>query len=474
LRQQEKELAKALGRDTQSFSAQATEDTFVPPFTSQHDAAARPPSPGSSRPFSLSLSSLPSSFTTLLLSIVDSPAYANLTSNYLNTVFNPATPDDPGVKYWSVAGRMSSESVSVWHPFWLPKMVLDGVEETEREKLKKLWENASVGQEWGDHNIPLWANEREWGNDGLVTVQSAKWGEFLGIMEGCDRKFFLMSSIGLFIIIQCCIDWEMRGARGIEFGVDLPAIPVIGLGSVLPTSSAKSLNNTPPTDEGDGWGFGDWRRFVVAWMKSKSDAAATQDRDMTETQSQSQHRDQELSPLSSSPSQPQHGTSSVKYTRERLADDEAVRSRTDTLSAVFDWLIERVPAPKRILGAGSTGREGGVNEVKHRNSPCEGKAGLNVKEADEVVKNSESLEKQVITNTGWDEKESSTLAVTYTVSHGLGSSASTSSTSTRTSEIKHRTDSGRTKLKKPNELGSKDDLERFYVALTRKMYDEGL
>ena len=167
----------------------AQEEKFVPPFTSQHDAAARPPTPGASISFSLSLSSLPSSFTTLLLSIVDSPAYANLTSNYLNTVFNPKTPDDPDVKYWSVAGRMS-ESVSVWHPFWLPKMVLDGVEETEREKLKKLWENASVGQNWGDHNIPLWANEREWGNDGLVTVQSAKWGEFLGIMEGCDRKFF--------------------------------------------------------------------------------------------------------------------------------------------------------------------------------------------------------------------------------------------------------------------------------------------
>jgi triacylglycerol lipase len=201
LRQQEKELAETLGRDMPGFSAQATEETFVPPFTSQHDAAARPPSPGASLPFSLSLSSLPSSFTTLLLSIVDSPAYANLTSNYLNTVFNPKTPDDPDVKYWSVAGRMS-QSVSVWHPFWLPKMVLDGVEETEREKLKKLWENSSVGQNWGDHNIPLWANEREWGNDGLVTVQSAKWGEFLGIMEGCDRKFFLMSSIeGLSFLI---------------------------------------------------------------------------------------------------------------------------------------------------------------------------------------------------------------------------------------------------------------------------------
>ena len=163
-----------------SFPAQIAQETLVPSFTAEN----------SSSPFSLSLSSLPSSLTTLLLSVVDSPAYANLTSNYLNTVFNPNTLDDPGVKYWSVAGRMSAESVSVWHPFWLPKMVLDGVEETEREKLKKLWETSSGSLNWGDHNIPLWANEREWGNDGLVTVQSAKWGEFLGIMEGCDRKSF--------------------------------------------------------------------------------------------------------------------------------------------------------------------------------------------------------------------------------------------------------------------------------------------
>ena len=191
----------------QSFPAQVTEDAFMSSFTSPHDAAARPPPATTSKtkeesslPFSLSFSSLPSSITTLLLSIVDSPAYANLTSNYLNNVFNPNTPDDPDVKYWSVAGRMSAESVSVWHPFWLPKMVLDGVEETERGKLKKFWED-SGGQNWGDHNIPLWANEREWGNDGLVTVQSAKWGEFLGIMEGCDRKSFFRVQLTLFSYI---------------------------------------------------------------------------------------------------------------------------------------------------------------------------------------------------------------------------------------------------------------------------------
>ena len=39
---------------------------------------------------------------------------------------------------------------------------------------------------------------------GLVTVQSMRWGEFLGILEWCDH-------------------WEMQGARGIE--LDLPLSP---------------------------------------------------------------------------------------------------------------------------------------------------------------------------------------------------------------------------------------------------------
>jgi triacylglycerol lipase len=57
-------------------------------------------------------------------------------------------------------------------------MVLDGVEEKERERLRMLWEN-----EGRTEKDPLWGRQREWGNDGLVTVQSAKWGEFLGIMS---------------------------------------------------------------------------------------------------------------------------------------------------------------------------------------------------------------------------------------------------------------------------------------------------
>ena len=117
-----------------------------------------------------SFSSLPSSFTTLLLSLFDSPAYANLTTSYLTETFNPRTPDDPRVRYFSIAGRMGA--LNIWHPLWFPKVVLD---------------SASASAD----------------NDGLVSVDSARWGEFLGTLEGADH-------------------WALRGASGIELDVDLP------------------------------------------------------------------------------------------------------------------------------------------------------------------------------------------------------------------------------------------------------------
>jgi len=122
---------------------------------------------------------------------MDTPAYANLTSTFLNDIFNPATPDDPTVKYFSVAGRI--DTVSIWHPFWFTKMVLDSFEEGYRASLRAAWEKEDRPN---SSKIPLWAQEREWGNDGLVTIQSAKWGEFLGIMEGCDRELQKYHTLG--------------------------------------------------------------------------------------------------------------------------------------------------------------------------------------------------------------------------------------------------------------------------------------
>ncbi|RDB19050.1 Lipase 2 [Hypsizygus marmoreus] len=348
LRQHEQDLARSRGLP-------------VPPLP----PPASPSPTTKDAPFSLSLTSLPSSFTTLLLSVVDSPAYANLTSAYLNDVFNPRTPDDPTVKYFSVAGRM--DGVSVWHPFWLPKMVLDGVEQKRRGVLRAMWEQ-ETDRERG-REVPLWARESEWGNDGLVTVQSAKWGEFLGIMEGCDH-------------------WEMRGARGIEFGVDLPAIPSIGLGVSTAGHRTPSTNGNGKGNGGpDGWSFRDWGRFVGAWRKEEKiqqDAAARAAKDSASSSAQ--------------PTQSTAAEVESEREKQRDRDDAVLKSSTDKLSAVLDWLTEQVP-----LGNGR-GKDKAKDLVKER-------------------------------------------------------------------EEREREHEGKTRR---NELATKKDLERFYVALSKKLYDEGL
>lgn len=121
-------------------------------------------------PFNLSVS-----VTSYLLDLLDSPAYANLTPSFLRDVFNPSTPDLDSVKYYSVAAR--TEKIPIWHPLWLPKLVLDGAEAARIAK------GVAAPPEWR-------------GNDGLVSIDSARWGEFLGTFDACDH-------------------WEMRGSSGL-------------------------------------------------------------------------------------------------------------------------------------------------------------------------------------------------------------------------------------------------------------------
>lgn len=68
----------------------------------------------------------------------------------------------------------------MFHPLWVPKLILN---ETEAAQRKALSESNRDSEKCG------------WGNDGLVPVGSAKWGEFLGIVEDCDH-------------------WDIRGAQG--------------------------------------------------------------------------------------------------------------------------------------------------------------------------------------------------------------------------------------------------------------------
>jgi len=251
-------------------------------------------------------------------------------------VFNPATPNDPRVKYFSVTGRTGD--MNIWHPLWLPKMVLDELEHKTKERLKR--QHTATG----DAYAPMtWEQDDEWGNDGLVSVQSAKWGEFLGIMEGCDH-------------------WEIRGARGLEFNVDLPSVPLTSI--VAGRIGA------------DGWALGDWSRFIRVWKKQEKGAAGGLE-----------FADASGSSMSSSDARASRG--SREEMRKDGESDPVVKSSTDKLSAVFDWIIDQVPSTSKFSPGGTPQKR---------------------------------------------------------------------------------------QVKKPvkNELASKLDLERFFVALSRKLYDEGL
>nr|BBE10600.1 lipase 2 [Rhodotorula toruloides] len=122
-------------------------------------------------PFNLS-----ASVTGYLLKLLDSPAYANLTPSFLRDVFNPSTPNRDDVRYFSIAAR--TDKIPIWHPLWLPKLVLDGAES------QRVAQGCAAPPEWR-------------GNDGLVSIDSARWGEFLGTFDVCDH-------------------WEMRGSSGLS------------------------------------------------------------------------------------------------------------------------------------------------------------------------------------------------------------------------------------------------------------------
>ncbi|QRV91878.1 triacylglycerol lipase [Ceratobasidium sp. AG-Ba] len=154
---------------------------YVPPYTLNAPLLSKPKDRSDAAQSLLAqLATLPQSLTTMLLALLDSPAYANLTTHFCSTFFNPQTPNMPGVKYYSVAARAPAD-MSIFHPLWLPKTILDAAEA----------KHAGRTPEWGSEEArdrPRWH-----GHDGLVSVASARWGEFLGVIEGVDH-------------------WELRGA----------------------------------------------------------------------------------------------------------------------------------------------------------------------------------------------------------------------------------------------------------------------
>ncbi|KAH9459301.1 hypothetical protein MJO29_010394 [Puccinia striiformis f. sp. tritici] len=161
----------------------------------------------------------------LLLNILDSPAYSNLSTHYLIDHFNPTTPNHSNVKYFSIAAKIastqkkssSSGGLSMVHPLWLPSLIMDRL----------------IGRSSAS------SSQNQGGHDGLVTVDSAKWGEFLGVVDGTDH-------------------WEIRGSSA--FGSDL-----------------STTNNTDLINDDDDHGLklvkSNWielNKYIGSWLSSNS------------------------------------------------------------------------------------------------------------------------------------------------------------------------------------------------------------
>ncbi|KAF9935052.1 hypothetical protein FBU30_008545 [Linnemannia zychae] len=137
-------------------------------YSSTESFAGPPPPPVSSTLSSqnnISNSPIISSLLNGLIPFLDTPAYANLTTNYCQNVFNPNTPDDPRVSYYSYGA--SVRQIPIWAPLGIP------------------WEIIKA---------------REGENDGLVSTHSARWGHYVGTEEA-DH-------------------WDMNNRRRLKIGYD--------------------------------------------------------------------------------------------------------------------------------------------------------------------------------------------------------------------------------------------------------------
>ena len=135
------------------------------------------PATGMSRMFS----DMSNAFSSYMLAAFDQPAFGMLSTTYMNKFFNPEKQNSPNVQYFSVAARV--RNMAFWHPLWLPKLVMD----------KLALSRTPAGIADGSAN----AEKSDRGNDGVVSISSAKWGTFLGVMEGWDH-------------------WDLRGPGGPE------------------------------------------------------------------------------------------------------------------------------------------------------------------------------------------------------------------------------------------------------------------
>lgn len=136
-----------------------------------------------------------------------------------------------------------------------------------------------------------------YGNDGLVPVESARWGEFLGILEECDH-------------------WDIRGAGGL---------------SAHFVEEIKEENRK----EGTVWNWSDWQKFLGTWSEIRS---TTERNDSKETINEKTKKVSIIATLED------------PKMKKDLIDagegpklEKAESDKSSTMDQVLDWVVDNVP-----------------------------------------------------------------------------------------------------------------------------------
>lgn len=166
---------------------------------------------------------------------------------------------------------------------WLPKLIIDG----HQEKLQKQ----------GNDSLR---------NDGLVTVGSAKWGNFLGVLEGCDH-------------------WDVRGAGGLSAHID-------------DGSEKADMGGS----EENKWSWSDWQRFFGAWDQGKTKRDAKKEPTTTEPTTEQEKRVERAKVVRTlEDSDAKHKM--VDEARARAGSGAEDGNGSSTMDNILDWVVDNVP-----------------------------------------------------------------------------------------------------------------------------------
>lgn len=141
------------------------------------------------------------------------------------------------------------------------------------------------------------------GNDGLVTVDSSRWGDFLGVLEGCDH-------------------WDIRGAGGLSAHYIDEDKEKLDLGG----------------SEENKWNWSDWQRFLGVWSEDKAKRAPRND--ISKDYDEKMERSKMVRTL--------EDTNAKQKMIDEVDGKDASKdaNSSSTMGNMLDWVVDNVGAVK--------------------------------------------------------------------------------------------------------------------------------